>query len=79
MELVVGVTYYYLSQSQYNDLQNSGYDGEDGLLNDFQLGPGGFYWATLDSISPDEYEFLLENELLQSTVYSKSTQPGAGM
>ena len=79
MELVVGVTYYYLSQSQYDDLQNSGYDGEDGLLNDFQLGPGGFHWATLDSISPDEYEFLLENELLQSTVYSKSTQPGAGM
>lgn len=76
MELVVGYQYYYLTKDQYDFLAANGYNG---IAEDFQIGPGGLYWAEMSSVDEDEYALLLENDLCQTTYYSKSTQPGAGM
>ncbi len=77
MNLVIGNEYYWLSTTQYALLAQ--YTGGDGLGTDFQLGPDGFYYAELSSISDDEYDWLLENDLAQTTYYSTSTQPGGNM
>ncbi len=72
MDLVVGKEYYWLTESQHQFIHDL--YGDDGCK--FVPGPDGYYYAEIGSM--DETD-LLENDLLQTTFYSTSTQPGGGM
>ncbi len=73
MELVVGKEYYWLSNTDHEFIHEL-YNGCT-----FVQGPDGFWYAEIESVGEDFYDLLLENDLAQTTYYSKSTQPGGGM
>jgi len=64
--LIKGQEYYFLSDSDYAGLQTA-LNGTSFQLADFgfvlhvESGPFAGYYALLDSIDPDEFDFLAEN------------------
>ena len=76
-----GEYYYFLTAAQFNSLLEGGFIGDGKLFeeDDFVLAPNGYYYAQTSNIDDEEYDWLLENDLLQDTYYSKSSQPGGGL
>lgn len=82
MSLVVGQYYYWLTPEQYDSIPDVfEAEGQTNIFeqNDYILGPDGYYYAAEGNIDQDEYDWLLEHDLLQDTYYSKSTQPGGSL
>ena len=72
MSLEIGQEYFYLTAAQHAAVHDV-----FGDACTFFEGPDGYWYC--QSLDEEIYVYLLEEELLQSTVYSKSTQPGANM
>ena len=75
-QLQVGQQYYWLTATEHAYVH--AFLGDGACL--FQLGPDGYYYLPMNMITEQVHDYLLYDEdLLKTTVYSLSTQPGGSM
>ena len=76
IQLQVGQQYYWLDPVEHAAVHE--YLGNEGIACLFEEGPDGFFYLPMNMITEQVYDYLLyDADLLKTTVYSLSTQPGA--